>query len=225
MVIEKALYNFKKFIPEGSGVLVACSGGVDSMLLSFVASKLKKRNIVVGHVSHNIRSKEDTLDDLELIRDYCAKIHLPLCHADLFIPRNGNLENNARKERYDALYRMAKSYGCSAIATAHHADDHFVSVLMHMCRGCGMNGLAGIRRRSVYKDILIVRPLLDFNKSDIYDVAMKKDIPFNYDITNNDCDLVRNDFNKNVLPILKKHYPRASENSLKMSERLHESLE
>ncbi len=224
MVIEKALYNFKKLVPEGHGVVVACSGGIDSMLLAFIASKLKKRHIVVGHVSHNIRSKEDTAEDLALVKDYCHKLHLPMCHADLFIPQNGNLENNARKERYEALYGMAKRYGCSSIATAHHADDHLVTILMHLCRGCGSNGLIGIRRSSNYKDISIVRPLLDSNKSEMYDVALKRDIPFNYDITNNDCDLVRNDFNKNVLPILKKHYPRASENALKMSGRIMDSI-
>lgn len=194
------------------------------MMLAHIASKIKNRSFVLGHVSHNIRNKNETEKDYTIVKEYAKTLDFDFAHESIEVSRTGNIEDNARKMRYSSLYWMAVNKQCSHIATAHHADDHLVTILMHICRGCGSGGLVGIRRESNINDLSLIRPLLDATKEDIEDEAKKREIPYNYDYTNSDTSFVRNDFNRNILPILKKHYPRASENSVKMSERLNDKF-
>jgi tRNA(Ile)-lysidine synthase len=217
-MIEQTLFNIKKFCKKGQRLAVGCSGGMDSMLLAHIASKVRGIDIVLVHVNHNIRSLEETRNDISLVQDYANKIGADFRLASLKLPLDGNIENNARIARYAAFKELCSD--CVAVATAHHADDHLVTVLMHIARGCGAKGLKGIRETSSINGLTVVRPMLHATKDEISRIVSTRDIPYLEDSTNQDHLIVRNSFNKEVLPLIKKFYPKASQHAVSMSSKL-----
>jgi tRNA(Ile)-lysidine synthase len=186
-------------------VLVALSGGVDSVVLLHLlksASNELQIEVRAAHFDHAMRT--DSAADAEWVRAVCSAWHIPLTAARADRPLRG--ETAARLARYEFLERAARATRSSRIATAHHADDQIETVLFRLLRGTGMRGLAGIPvRRGRF-----IRPLLRFHKSELLAYAAAHDIAFREDPSNAQLDYARNRLRRTVLPALDAVRPEAA---------------
>lgn len=159
---------------------IAVSGGPDSMALVWLMAQLLPGQVAAATVDHGLR--KNSADEAAMVAAYCA--HLGVAHHILrpAKPIEGSLQASARTERYRLLEKWRCEADVDDIATAHHADDQLETLLMRLNRSSGISGLSGIRRRNGH----IVRPLLDWRRSELLDVAREADIPFVEDPSNQD---------------------------------------
>lgn len=142
-------------VREGDAILVATSGGADSVALlrglHLLAPRRRWRlRLHVGHVQHHLRPAEDAEADAVFVQTLAGELSLPFHRRDIEVPA-GNTEAEARKRRYTALDEIAQEAESSLIATAHHADDHLETILMRLLRGTTARGLRGIAWRREMK--------------------------------------------------------------------------
>ena len=152
-------------------LLVAVSGGADSMVLLNLLKNLQKDinfYIKVIHINHNLRGSESDAD-AEFVKTYCdrSNIDCSIESVDVLSYKDKNkqtIEQAARELRYNAIFNLKKQEKFDYILTAHNLDDQVETVLMNLCRGCGLSGAMGIKPRKE-----IIRPLLSVSKSEIKD--------------------------------------------------------
>lgn len=197
-------------IPNYGHVLVALSGGSDSIALALLAKEHCDR-VTAAHVEHGIRA-EASCRDMEFVRQFCHRHGIELHVARLDVPaiarRDGvGLETAAREARYAFLRKIKEEIGADAIVTAHHMDDQMESVLMHIFRGSGTRGLEGMRERSGD----IVRPLLGYTKAQLLEYLAEKGEAFCEDETNRQDITPRNLLRNQVMGQILSAYPRARE--------------
>jgi tRNA(Ile)-lysidine synthase len=206
------------------GVVVGVSGGPDSVallraILTFPPSLLSGP-IVIGHLNHQLRGEESNADeafvrDLYLaFRPTCGKELTIVCErADIkarALAEKDNLENAARKYRYDWLRRTALNHGVSWIATGHTADDQAETVLHRLLRGSGLQGLRGIaERRSLGSGLFLVRPLLKVSRPEVLRFLESEDQSYRLDSSNLNLHYIRNRIRHELLPYLAKYYTPA----------------
>lgn len=202
---EKALFS------APCRVVVGVSGGPDSMALLHTLLHWPQPglDVRVVHVHHGLREK--TADrDAEYVVQQCEKWHVPvrIFHADVaeLAARQGTgLEEAGRRERYRLFDEVCDGEKADYILTAHNADDQTETVLMHMLRGCGVDGLCGI---PVARD-RIRRPLLCCTRQEIEAYCQDEHIAFMIDETNADVNFTRNRIRHEVLPLLRELNPEA----------------
>lgn len=191
---------------DGKGILVALSGGADSVLLLHLIKRLSTKYgiyIKAAHVNHNIRGAEADRDE-RFCRELCDEMNIDIEVLSFDVPSYANkvgkgLEEAAREVRYryfDSLIESDSRLGI--IATAHNADDNLETVLLNLVRGSGTRGLAGIP--PVRGNI--IRPLLYVKKSDIISALDELHIDHITDSTNFETDVKRNFIRNKVVPLL-----------------------
>ena len=192
---------------KGHRLLVACSGGADSMTLLHLLKEAEKPfqlEIVVSYVNHKLRKEAES--EAQLVAKEAQKLNLPfftLSFDENFWDKEGNMEERARKERYRLLANLAQEENISAIVTAHHADDQIETLLMRILdRGTGVDGLKGIIPDSVLYGVRVIRPLLPFSKEEIVGYQTTHAIPHATDNSNADSTIRRNFFRKEIIPSL-----------------------
>lgn len=198
---------------SGERVLVAVSGGADSMALLHVLHRLRDElsiSLVVAHLDHGIRA--DTAEDLTVVREVTAALGLVTVQARADVPglareRKLNLEEAARLSRREFLERAAREVGAEKIALGHTRTDVAETVLLHLLRGAGPRGLRGI----VPSSPPYVRPLIRCSRDETRAFCQAEAIPFRDDPTNDDRRLLRNAIRLEVLPLLARHNPRVEE--------------
>lgn len=208
----------RRNLPDFSAVrnrrlLVALSGGADSVaLVCLLAEAREERNLTLhaAHVDHSIRGEESRAD-AEYCRKLCGKLNIPIHIERIDVPAarepGEGIETAARRLRYDALRRVKAETGCELIALAHHLDDQAETVLMHLLRGCGPEGICGMEELSGD----LYRPLLKTPKRTLEDYLAEQNIPWRTDSTNFDPFTPRNALRLHGLPALEESYPKASE--------------
>ena len=148
-------------IQPGDTVICAVSGGADSVALLFSLYLLKEKlgiTLEAAHFNHHLRGEESDRDET-FVREFCHRYDIPLHLGSAFVtPGEKGLEAAAREARYAFLRSLP-----GKIATAHTADDNAETVLMHMVRGTGLNGLCGIRPVSGK----VIRPMLTVTREDV----------------------------------------------------------
>lgn len=187
-------------------VLIACSTGVDSMVLLDVLMKsIRLENIVVVNINHQKRPEADIEE--EFIQTFSRENHLTCYTKKLSHYEGSNFQEWARKQRYAFFYEIAKRENIKYILLAHHADDNLETILMRMLRSSSLEGYAGIRKEVKYQDFVIYRPLLEVAKEDIYDYAKQNNLTFFEDESNQENHYTRNRMRHYVIPALKKENP------------------
>lgn len=202
------------FPPPGGTVLVAVSGGRDSMcLLHYLHELGKKRNFTVagGHLNHAMRPEADS--DETFVRRFCEQMGISFYSRttpvyEMAKKWNLTVEEAGRRARYEFLRQTADAIGAEKIATAHHLADQAETVLLHLLRGTGPQGLGGIPPvRGRY-----IRPLLHTPREVMEAYNELHGIGHVEDSTNEDVDYARNRLRLCVWPELEKVHPSAREN-------------
>lgn len=182
---------------------MATSGGPDSMTLLTLLIKIKdtkKLNIICAHVNHKLRKESDKEEIM--VKKY-AKNNNIIFETYTITNYKGNTENYARKKRYEFFEKLIKKYNATYLLTAHHGDDLTETILMRLIRGSSLKGYAGFSKITDKKNYKIYRPLITKTKEEILNYAIKNNIPYAIDKTNESDDYTRNRIRK-LLPLLKK---------------------
>lgn len=198
-----------------SSLLVAVSGGIDSMSMLHVLVSLrdahKVRSLHAVHVNHQLRGEASESDE-RLVRKSCEMLRVPLevfrvDTAARARERKCGLEEAARYARYIAFSETARKIDANYIVTAHTADDQAETVLMNMVRGAGLRGLAGIPAKRSVEGAILVRPWLDVRREEIEQYATEKGIAYSEDATNAELVFQRNRVRHMVIPALQQAFP------------------
>lgn len=209
-------------LSPGSKVLVALSGGADSVALLVVLMKLGYRCEAM-HCNFHLRGEESNRDEL-FVTELCARHNVPLhtVHFDTtaYAKKQGiSIEMAARELRYAAFEERRAKIGAEAIAVAHHRDDSAETLLLNLLRGTGIKGLCGIQPKNGY----IVRPLLCVGRADIIDYLKWRNETFVTDSTNLTNDYTRNKIRLDIIPRLAEINPSVIESLAATANRLRET--
>lgn len=191
-------------------ILVACSGGADSVVMLEVLRVLAPAfgwQLSVCHVNHNIRGKEAQEDAL-WVGNFCRMRGLSVYAENVDVPKFSeenkcSIEEAARILRYQVLNNIADEKGFTSIAVAHNMEDNAETLLMNIMRGSGLDGLTGIKQ----KNGNIVRPLLSISRKDILEFAATHKLAFRTDSSNKNKKYLRNRVRLELLPALSKYNP------------------
>ncbi len=212
----------KKLIPEDASLLIAFSGGVDSVALALCMIQLrdflKLRRLALAHVNHQLRGEESFRDEAFCV-DFAKRKGLEIFVERIEVRQEGeNLEAKARDLRYKALEEIRQKGGFDLIATAHHLNDLVETVLLWLVRGAGREGLLGFEE----KEGMVVRPLYLATREEIEDFVRSQGEGWVEDSTNYDLSYARNLIRHRVIPELKRLNPRLEESFLRLREILKE---
>ena len=220
--------KFKKYITDnnllrkGDRVLVAVSGGIDSMVLLDLISRIAKPldlSVVVAHVNHCLRGKASDADEM-LVRKMCEKYNLECEVLKKKPPGQKNLQDGARQMRYDFFEKIAIKNNTPLVLTAHHKDDQAETILLHWLRGAGLKGLAGMKPISALGNLFLARPLLCASRLDIKEYAKRNRINYREDATNLGTKYSRNAIRHRLIPVLKEFNPQIISSLVSTGERI-----
>ena len=221
--MQEELEFLKNNISNSTTVIVACSGGPDSMCLLSLVNSLKAKNlqIICAHVNHQIRSESQM--EAEMLQEYCKQnaIVFELLEINDYLTQNFT-EDDAHRRRYKFFRELQKKYHAECLLTAHHGDDLIETILMRITRGSNLNGYIGIKRITENNDYKTLRPLLTTTKEKIIKYNKENNIPYTIDASNANLKYTRNRYRHNILPFLKKEDPKIHLKYLKFSEELKE---
>ena len=187
-------------------LLLGVSAGVDSIVLAHLLKELSF-DFFIAHMNFGLRGQESDLD-ADFVeqwgRNHEIITHILKVDTGVYAKKNQvSIQMAARSLRYDWFSELASLHKCSAVLTAHHADDNLETVLFNLTKGTGIRGLRGMK----IQQGLLVRPLLIFDKQEIINYAEKQRIPWREDLSNASSKYVRNKIRNKVLPVLKELNP------------------
>ena len=183
-----------------SKVIVACSGGPDSMFLLHVLKEYGL-DVICAHVNHNLR--EESKEEYEYVKKYCEDNNITFEGTELHDLPKVNTELKAREKRYEFFKTLIDKYNAKYLFTAHHGDDLIETILLRIVRGSTLNGYAGFNIITDKPGYQIVRPLVYLTKDEITKYLDDNNIKYYIDATNMSDEHLRNRYRKYVLPILK----------------------
>lgn len=211
---ERALRDEVR-LERGARVLLAVSGGPDSMALLHVLSRLSQRlgfTVAAHGVDHGLRSAASA--ELDRAEAFAASLNVPFGRSTLRVAPGGNLQARARDGRYAALREHARREGASWIATAHHADDRAETVLLRLLRGTSLSGLAVFGARSTD----LIRPFLRARRAQVIAHVERHRVPYSLDPSNHDVRFVRTRVRRELLPLLESLSPRIVEHLTELAD-------
>ena len=211
----------QELLQKGDRILVALSGGADSVALLRVLLQLGY-TCEAAHCNFHLRGEESNRDET-FVRNLCQQLNIQLHvqHFDTtsYAKANGiSIEMAARNLRYNWFEELRQETGCQWIAVAHHQDDSIETFLLNLIRGTGIKGLRGIQPKNGY----VVRPLLCVNREEILDYLQHLGQPFVNDSTNQQHDYTRNKIRLDLLPLLETINPSIRESLLQTANHLNE---
>ncbi|MFP3880611.1 MAG: tRNA lysidine(34) synthetase TilS [Dehalococcoidia bacterium] len=225
-------------VSPGETVVVAVSGGADSVCLLHVLAKWQKEagiGLYAAHLDHRLRGVESEAD-VEYVSNLAESLGIPLTIdrqdvAAYRAQKNSSLEEAARELRYAFLARVAREVGANPVATGHTRDDQVETVLMHILRGAGTGGLGGLApcspmpyesettpSRGKLSNLLIIRPLLDTTREETTSYCQKHGLNPRIDSSNVSLSLFRNRLRLQLLPLLRQYNPSVDRALLRLAE-------
>ena len=215
----QAYINRYNLIAEGDKIILALSGGIDSMVLADLLLKAKVE-FVAAHCNFHLRGEESNGDE-KFVREFVEKngIQYFVKHFDTekhAIEQGVSIEMAARDLRYAWFEELRQQLGSDKIAVAHHADDQAETFFINLLRGAGLNGLKGMKP----KNGVIIRPLLWASREQIRKYAVENQILWREDHTNAESVYLRNKIRNQVLPTFDELQPEARQGLYKSLEHL-----
>ena len=215
----KAYINRCHLIAEGDRLILALSGGIDSMVLADLLLKTKV-DFVVAHCNFHLRDEESNGDE-KFVREFAEK-HGVQCfvkhfETEQYAAEQGiSIEMAARDLRYAWFEELRKQLGYDKIAVAHHADDQAETFFINLLRGAGLRGLKGMQPQNG----VIIRPLLWASREQIHQYAIENQFLWREDHTNAESVYLRNKIRNQLLPVFDKLHPEARQGLYKSLEYL-----
>jgi len=215
----------------GETVLVAVSGGQDSVCLLHVLNKLQKELDIllhVAHLDHGLRGAEAEADAL-YVKELSASLGVPVTIEKRDVnefnkQRKTSLEEAAREVRYRFLDEVAEKVGSSRIAVGHTRDDHVETLLMHYLRGTGIQGLRGLRPAAPIPygkqddGRWVIRPLLDAAREETVEYCRVAELQPRSDSSNEQTAFMRNRIRIELIPLLKQYNPDIEETLIRLAD-------
>ncbi|MDD4823223.1 MAG: tRNA lysidine(34) synthetase TilS [Bacteroidales bacterium] len=224
MTIRQKVANYikeKQLMPEQGKIIVALSGGADSVALLYLLSELNYP-LIAAHCNFHLRGAESDRDEA-FVRALTCRMGIE-CHVISFdtkeyaATRGYSIEMAARELRYDWFEQLRRETGAAMVAVAHHSDDSVETVLLNLMRGTGIQGLTGI---APLRDA-VVRPLLCLSRSEILTYLQEKGVDYVTDSTNLEDEYTRNKIRLDLLPVMRQTNPSVSEAILRTADNLRE---
>jgi tRNA(Ile)-lysidine synthase len=218
----------ERLIDQGDVVVVAVSGGPDSVALLHVLFLLSKDlgwRLIVAHVNHQFRGAESDAE-AEFVRKLATDWGLICEVGTIDVPSyiEATLLNTqvaSREKRYEFLHQVAETYSAQRIALAHHADDQAETVLMRIIRGTGPSGLSGIHERRREKKVELIRPLLRIYKSELNRHCLDHGLAYCMDSSNELRKYFRNQVRLDIMPMLQTYNDQLPESLNRLAEMMH----
>lgn len=198
-------------------VVAGISGGVDSMTLLYLLSKLNIK-IICAHVNHNVR--KISYKEKIFVNDYCDKLNIVFETMTIEKYGDDNFHNEARNIRYHYFDGLVNKYHAKYLITAHHGDDLIETILMRISRGSTLGGYSGFKEIIDKDNYKILRPLINKSKQEIKDYASLNKIPYMEDASNKKDKYTRNRYRKYIVPKLKEENSNLVNSFLKFSKEL-----
>jgi tRNA(Ile)-lysidine synthase len=211
-----------KLVSAGEKLLVAVSGGPDSVCLLYIMLELREKlgiELHVAHLDHRLRGR-DSGADAAYVAGMARRLHLPATIESRDVKayraeRGLSLEEAAREVRYDFLKEVAKAVGAGRVAVGHTSDDQVETVLMHLLRGSGTRGLRGLlpvsRWQSVSGSLTVIRPLLELRRKETLAYCRRHHLRPRTDVSNFSPQPLRNRVRRRLLPALEKYNPKVAD--------------
>ncbi len=226
--LHKYIQANKELIPDDSSLLLAVSGGQDSMTLLKLfldLQRLHKWQLHIWHGDHGWHSNSTQIR--KELENWCKKQSLQFTFSKGTKKETAN-EEAARNWRYENLIKQAKNisskytkYPCNYILTGHTSSDRAETLIINLARGSDLAGLSSLRKKRVLSDnIQLIRPLLSFSREDTAQFCKKMRIPIWVDPSNQNLNLTRNIIRQEIIPVLEKLHPGCSQRIASLSERL-----
>lgn len=230
ILVKKVIETVEKYnmIEKGDKVIIAVSGGPDSICLLDILNRIKdqlKISLVIAHVHHGIREKEADLE-ARFVRLKSSHLNLPFEQRTVPVPeiakaKGLSVEQAGRVERYKFFKELLNKYQAQKIALGHHADDQAETMLMRLIRGSGLRGLAGIPAK---RDVFI-RPIIECTRQEIEEYCRLNKISYCSDSSNREPNYLRNKIRLELIPFLNKEFhPAIVKNLLQLQTIIRDEL-
>jgi len=223
--VENTILKYKMLKP-GNRVVIAVSGGPDSVCLLDIMVKLSTSiniDLIIAHFNHGLRNLEDESEN-KLVKNLAEKYGLPIeCEKAIDLDsKMASLEEMARNSRYAFMERVKSNHGADKIALGHNLNDQAETFLMRLLRGSGMKGLSGI---PPVRDGIFIRPLIETGRDEILDYLNSHKIEYTVDSSNLNKKHLRNRIRLELIPELVKYQPNLVENFGRLTAHLREENE
>jgi tRNA(Ile)-lysidine synthase len=229
--IEQKVLEFirrNNLVSAGQKLLVAVSGGPDSVCLLHILFRLREElniELHAAHLNHLLRGAE-SVADAGYVTELCHRLGIPATveEEDVAAYQAQNrlsLEEAAREVRYRFLARTARDVGAGRVAVGHTADDHTETILLHIIRGTGTRGLRGLQPLTSWRfsglDITLVRPLLEVTREETVEYCRLHRLEPRSDSSNESLSFLRNRVRHELLPLLREYNPAISSSLNRLS--------
>jgi tRNA(Ile)-lysidine synthase len=215
--IQENIFHYSLF-PRGAKIIVAVSGGPDSVCLLSILNDLQKKydiSFIIAHVNYGLRGKDSSLDE-KLVRELAQKLSSPI---EVLRYRPGKCRTNSEEKlrivRYDFFEKIRDKYDADVVAVGHNLNDQAETVMMRIARGTGLRGLGAIK----FKNGTVIRPLLNIDRKAILGYLGEKKLRWRIDETNLGADFTRNKIRNRIFPYLEKNInPNIQESLFRLSQ-------
>ena len=219
--MKTVLLYLESLLKKEDCIIVATSGGPDSMCLLHLLCELKDKlslKLIIAHVNHKLRIESD--EEALFVKEIAKKNNLIYEYMEIKEYNDDNLENDARIKRYQFFTNLVKKYQARILMTAHHGDDLIETILMRLVRGSTLKGYSGFKKELNYDNYMIVRPLITKTKQEIQNFMEENHLKYFVDQSNFNHKYTRNRYRMQILPFLKKENANVHYKFLKFSEEL-----